>query len=352
MSLRTLVFSCLIFALTVGPSLADTLRIKKTQFAPGETIRLEFEAASYPDNAWVGIIPSNIEHGEESVNDQHDLAYQYLKGKTQGTLEFKAPQKPGGYDFRLNNSDSSGQETTHVSFTVGLTEIGPASLTLDAKRFAPGASLVVQYKAPAGLQSNAWMGLIPADVPHGDESVNDQHDIAYQYLKGATSGEMRFTAPANAGDWTVRLHDTDSSGRELTSVSFSVGGDLDMKGMAVQLAATGRTPVYGIRFSSGQAHLTSQADGALAEVAKLLRKDPSLRLRIEGHTDNQGSASGNLSLSKRRAEAVLENLIQVQGISATRLEAVGRGAGEPVSKNETSAGRAQNRRVDLVKIAG
>lgn len=330
---------------------ADTLRLDKARYSPGETIRVEFEAASYPD-AWAGIVPSSVAHGQESVNDEHDLEYRYLSGATTGVLEFKAPAEAGHYDVRLNDSDSDGRETASVTFAVTRPNAADASLELDRQLFAPGAGLVVHYSAPAGLPDNAWVGVVPADVPHGDESVNDQHDIGYQYLNGATSGRLQFTAPATAGRWTVRMHDTDSDGRELTSVAFEVGGELDAAGMAEQLAATGKTPVYGIRFASGQASLTSAAGSALSEIAKLLRQSPELRVRIEGHTDNQGSASGNMALSERRAQSVLEHLIQVEGIATERLMAVGKGAEEPVSKNETAAGRAQNRRVELVKLDG
>lgn len=330
---------------------ADTLSLDKSSYGPGEAIQLEFQAQAYADG-WVGIVPSSVEHGLEAVNDQHDLDYRYLRGKTEGVLEFTAPTQPGRYDFRLNDSDSSGRETTHVSFEVVRPDASEASLRLDHRRYAPGAGLVVHFTAPRGLPDNAWVGIVPAGVPHGDESTNDQHDIAYQYLNGATSGRLQFTAPATAGSWTVRLHDTDSAGRELGSTSFEVGGELDATGMAEQLAATGKTPVYGIRFESGQADLGSAAAGALAEVATLLRRDPELRLRIEGHTDDRGSAAGNLALSERRAASVLRHLTQVGGIDAARLTAAGRGAEQPVSKNDTEAGRAQNRRVELVKLDG
>ncbi|MEM9557869.1 MAG: OmpA family protein [Acidobacteriota bacterium] len=344
---------CAHIVLVLAPCLAsaDTLRLDKTRFAPGETIEVEFSAASYAD-AWVGVVPSSVEHGSEAVNDQHDLAYRYLSGKSRGTLEFTAPSKPGRYDLRLNDSDSDGRETTHVSFEVARASSADASITLDRRRYAAGAALTVHFTAPAGLPDNAWIGIVPAEVAHGDEATNDQHDIAYQYLGGETAGQLQFTAPATTGSWTVRLHDTDSGGVELHSVPFEVGGELDAVGMSEQLAATGRTPVYGIRFDPGKATLGSTAAGALAEVAKLLRSDPHLRLRIEGHTDDRGSSSSNLALSVRRAEAVLKNLVEVQGIDAGRLEAAGRGAEQPVSKNDTAAGRAQNRRVDLVKLNG
>ncbi|MFA5083610.1 MAG: hypothetical protein WC474_13745, partial [Hydrogenophilaceae bacterium] len=99
---------------------------------------------------------------------------------------------------------------------------GGASLRLERDRFAPGESILVHFTAPGGWPDNAWIGIIPSGIPHGDERQNDNHDITYQYLKKRTSGTMTFTAP-KAGDWDFRLHDTDSNGKEFASVSFRVG---------------------------------------------------------------------------------------------------------------------------------
>src|SRR3989338_1769877 len=96
-----------------------SLSLAKTSFAAGETITVSYVAlATYAANAWVGIIPSNVAHGSESVNDQHDVAYQYLNNTTSGQLTFTAPQQAGNYDFRMHNTDSDGVEVASVSFVV------------------------------------------------------------------------------------------------------------------------------------------------------------------------------------------------------------------------------------------
>jgi hypothetical protein len=66
----------------------------------------------------VGIIPSEVPHGSESVNDRNDLTYQYLRGRTGGVLTFRAPPAPGNYDFRMNDSDNGGRELASVPFKV------------------------------------------------------------------------------------------------------------------------------------------------------------------------------------------------------------------------------------------
>lgn len=97
-----------------------------------------------------------------------------------------------------------------------------ASLRLERDRFIPGESILVHFTAPGGWPDDAWIGIIPSNIPHGDERQNDNHDITYQYLKKRTSGTMTFTAP-KAGDWDFRLHDTDNGGKEFASASFRVG---------------------------------------------------------------------------------------------------------------------------------
>ena len=197
--------------------------LDKTTFSPGERIAIHFTApASFPTSAWIGIIPSNIPHGSESTNDQHDIAYKHLQGKTSGTLYFTAPRKAGNYDFRMHDRDDNGSEVGSVSFTITGSMSGSASLRLDKRSYYVGETINVTFTAPASFPRNAWIGIIPSNIPHGSETTNDQHDIAYKYLEGMTSGVLSFRAPSNPGSYDIRMHDTDSGGVEITSVSFTV----------------------------------------------------------------------------------------------------------------------------------
>jgi hypothetical protein len=91
------------------------LTLEKKVFQPFEDVVVSFEARpDYADSAWIGLVPSEVAH-TEADSDEHDVAYQYLRGKTSGTFEFKAPDQPGSYDFRMNNA---GLEVGSVSFTV------------------------------------------------------------------------------------------------------------------------------------------------------------------------------------------------------------------------------------------
>ncbi len=118
--------------------------------------------------------------------------------------------------------------------------------------------------------------------------------------------------------------------------------------MKAALDKDGRVVVYGIPFDTDKAALKMDSLKPLQEIIKLLQTDPTLRVEIQGHTDNQGAAVHNKELSQRRAEAV-RNFLLLFGISDSRLTARGYGMERPIAPNDTEEGRAQNRRVELVK---
>lgn len=99
-----------------------------------------------------------------------------------------------------------------------------SQLSLDKSVYSPGETIVVSFVASPDWDKSAWIGIIPADTPHGKESVNDQYDITYQYINKATNGTMEFTAPTEPGKYDIRMHDTDdgSTGKEIASVTFEV----------------------------------------------------------------------------------------------------------------------------------
>jgi outer membrane protein OmpA-like peptidoglycan-associated protein len=119
--------------------------------------------------------------------------------------------------------------------------------------------------------------------------------------------------------------------------------------LAEDLARTGHVAVYGIYFDTGKAEVESESEPVLKEIAKLLQQNPKLNLYVVGHTDNVGTLTANMELSKLRAEAVVKALISKQGIDSKRLHPVGVGPLAPVTSNKTEEGREKNRRVELVE---
>ena len=119
--------------------------------------------------------------------------------------------------------------------------------------------------------------------------------------------------------------------------------------LANDINRTGHASVYGIYFDTGKADVKPESDATLSEIAKLIQGDPTLKLYVVGHTDNQGALDLNMDLSRRRAEAVLAALTTKYAVPATRLKAYGCGPYSPVASNDSEDGRAKNRRVELVK---
>ncbi len=115
------------------------------------------------------------------------------------------------------------------------------------------------------------------------------------------------------------------------------------------LAAKGRWSTQGILFATGKADLQPESRPVLKEIAATLKEHADLKVLIEGHTDNVGSPASNLALSDARASAVKAALVSDFGVSADRITTKGFGDTKPTVPNATPEGRAQNRRVEIVK---
>jgi OmpA-OmpF porin, OOP family len=122
----------------------------------------------------------------------------------------------------------------------------------------------------------------------------------------------------------------------------------DASSLSDEISKTGHVAVYGIHFDTVKSSILPDSENTLGEIVKLLQQNADLKLRVEGHTDNQGNAAGNQALSQRRAQAVVAWLT-AQGVAASRLSAKGMGQTKPVADNSGDEGRAKNRRVELVK---
>jgi outer membrane protein OmpA-like peptidoglycan-associated protein len=106
--------------------------------------------------------------------------------------------------------------------------------------------------------------------------------------------------------------------------------------------------LYGLSFPVGSAEIRPENFALLAKVQQVLGQFPKSDVSIEGHTDSQGAAEKNKSLSQARADAVREYLLANMKLNPERVAAMGRGEDRPIANNETEEGRAKNRRIDLM----
>lgn len=134
------------------------------------------------------------------------------------------------------------------------------------------------------------------------------------------------------------LHIVEKQAMEQTITADAMGTAIDKDGFVA----------LDIRFATAKADILPESMPVVNEIAALLKKRTALRVGVEGHTDNTGTAPTNLTLSRQRAESVVKALT-AQGIAASRLTPAGFGQANPIADNRTEEGRARNRRVEIVK---
>lgn len=117
-----------------------------------------------------------------------------------------------------------------------------------------------------------------------------------------------------------------------------------------KLVTQGKFVTNGIRFNPNTDSLQPESYGVLKDIGKVLKENPAMKIMIVGHTDADGDDKQNMELSRRRAVAVKNFLVQEYGITADNLETDGKGESAPIDKNTTLEGKANNRRVEFVKL--
>ncbi len=117
-----------------------------------------------------------------------------------------------------------------------------------------------------------------------------------------------------------------------------------------KLITEGKFVTHGILFDVNSDRIKPASYGVLKEIAGVLAEHPSVKVKITGHTDSDGDDTMNMDLSKRRAAAVKAALSKEFNIDISRMEADGKGESEPADKNDTPTGKANNRRVEFVKM--
>lgn len=132
----------------------------------------------------------------------------------------------------------------------------------------------------------------------------------------------------------------------ITNVKLAEGGE-DLRS---KLLKDGKFSTTGILFDSGSGKIKPESFGTLKKIADALQQESGMNIQIVGHTDTDGEDGSNLELSKKRATSVMNALTDEFGISGSRLKTDGKGESEPVGDNTTTEGKAQNRRVEFIKL--
>ena len=225
---------------------------------------------------------------------------------------------------------------------------GPLAFVFTNAKGWGGQEVLLNGFTEGNLQTTNMTGVLPATsgIQHVAISVSGTQVKVY------VGGERVAADPDGVERPITRLgvyfHEPFAAGdhQMFTNLRIAEGG----KPAKQMLAGEGRIVTHGILFDTGSDVIRPESGPTLRAILALLQEDPSLRFSVEGHTDNQGGPKVNGPLSERRAAAV-KAWLGKQGVSASRLTSKGLGQTRPIDTNDTAEGRANNRRVEFVKVS-
>jgi outer membrane protein OmpA-like peptidoglycan-associated protein len=214
---------------------------------------------------------------------------------------------------------------------------GPMLVTLPGSGQAQivGTSTVAkEYKEPPGISNLYFVTAYHTALVNAGWSIVIESENIHQ-------GDSAITAHYAKGsrDIWAYLH----RGNGVITIKVAEAGDL-----AAQFDKDCHIALYGVLFDFNKAVLKPESDSVLQRVLAMLQANASLKVEVQGHTDNVGNDAYNQTLSEARANSVMAWLT-AHGVAAARLTAKGYGETMPVASNNTDEGRAKNRRVEIAK---
>ena len=195
-----------------------------------------------------------------------------------------------------------------------------------------------------------WEGQIPNDKIDALNTKHNNKNYYYDYAISQQQNAVVYALKNNGKPTFFTITSDNAYGTIYVAQSGELANNIGIiKSDQIQkdLSEKGKSVLH-INFDTDKATLKSDGQDAVAEIAKVLESDKSLNLEINGYTDNTGNETHNLQLSKDRAASVVTALVG-KGISKSRLTSNGFGSKNAIADNSSEDGKAQNRRVELVK---
>ncbi|NWF97360.1 MAG: OmpA family protein [Nitrospirae bacterium] len=194
-------------------------------------------------------------------------------------------------------------------------------------------------------------GIILAEYPgwcEGEyEYGNNINSGAIPWANGCTNWSTTIKMAKDNKEVWLFVSQTDEGYNMVIAEKEAMKQDIQANEMFDKLNKEGFIALY-INFETGKADIKPESQKIIDQIVQMMKDNPGLRISIEGHTDNVGTAEFNQKLSENRALAVM-NVIIEKGIDKSRLSSKGWGATKPVADNKTEEGKAKNRRVEIVK---
>ena len=263
----------------------------------------------------------------------------------------------GTLDFRFYGEDNNGknEDDRVFEFSTSIETSGVDrykgtynSIDWDWKSWAPNGNDIT-----GGVKTEAIRKVF---------KPNDWNHIAISFNKRAFKVYLNYSRIVNIPNqkqprwWWMEGSSDSNKGTYVTNIVMAKGAvelydrNTTDYSSAVEkaIAETGKFVTNNILFETGKATLKPESMEEIQKVAEYMKKNPTARFEVQGHTDNQGSDKVNDPLSQERAEAVVKAL-EGLGVDPFNLRAVGKGSHEPVADNSTDEGRAKNRRVEFIK---
>jgi len=266
---------------------------------PATQVRMQAQESEYKDTPWFSGMPNyQIEAAEDIEFD----SYNFYNGKSCTTVEGRKYKR--SYWIKDDAQKSSALQVTR-NYSNAIKSMG-------------GTVIYQGQPQDAECADNNGLNLVVGKAVKGADEL---------WVEVATLGGENYFL-------TIVL-------KELMKQ------DVTASSMFEALNRDGHIALY-INFDTGKSVIRDDSKPIIDQIVEMMKSNPDLKIGVEGHTDNTGTPASNKTLSEARAKSVVA-AIAAKGISADRLSPSGFGQDRPIADNGTEEGRAQNRRVELVK---
>ena len=324
---------------TAGPNAATTVNAAAADphndFTPGTDVLFQTDFAAQT----VGDFPRNIQLVKGNAEIVATNGGKYLRATDGTTVRIPLPTVlPQRFTLEFDVMASTGW-TVHVSLNPDSHGEQPRG---EVHFSNSGDAMIDPYK---GAQSGSSVGHeLKNQLMHC--AIMADSNYVKVYINGTRVGNSPNAPLGRSNVIEIYLPAGRDEPALLGNIRVAAGG----RDMYQALSTEGRFTTHGILFATGSAAIDPGSATVLSQIGTMLQQHPDLRIEIDGHTDNVGAASANMTLSDQRAAAVKQYLVSNFQIDASRLASKGFGASKPVASNATADGRQQNRRVELVKL--
>lgn len=304
-------------------------------FTPGTQVLYQTDFA----DATVGDFPRNVTLQNGNMEIASWNGKKFLRATSSANFSILLPEVlPQRFTIEYDYTGSAGWDMS-VSFA---DPNAPDSLSGDVTCSTGGSAEInpnVGAKSGSSLSQDVSRQLIHcafmADSDYMKAYINNQRLAQSPNAPFGRSRRVYFTLTGSEDDPAF-----------IGNIRVAAGG----RDMYEALTTDGRFTTHGILFATGSANIDPASSATLTQIGQMLQQHADLKLEIDGHTDNVGSAASNQILSDQRAASVRQYLVSNFRIDGSRLSSKGYGASKPVASNTTADGRQQNRRVELVKM--